>query len=234
MILADKIINQRKKAGWSQEELAEKMNVSRQAVSKWESAQSIPDIEKILQLSELFGVSTDYLLKDEIEDEQVPEDFCASTVRKISLDEANVYLAERKRASVMIAVATLLCILSPVALIILLAVSQLGALPITEPIATAVGLAVMLALIASAVAMYVYCGIKNAPYEFLEKAEPFELAYGVDGIVRERRARFSKTYARCNIIGVVACIISPIPLVASAFFGSSKMESCCPGSGASK
>lgn len=67
MILADKIIKERKKLGLSQEELAEKMNVSRQAVSKWESNQSVPEIEKILQLSELFGVSTDYLLKDNIE-----------------------------------------------------------------------------------------------------------------------------------------------------------------------
>lgn len=67
MILADKIIKERKKLGLSQEELAEKMNVSRQAVSKWESNQSVPEIEKILQLSRLFGVTTDYLLKDEIE-----------------------------------------------------------------------------------------------------------------------------------------------------------------------
>ena len=59
MILADKIIKERKKNNWSQEELAEKMNVSRQAVSKWESAQATPDIEKILQLASLFGVTTD-------------------------------------------------------------------------------------------------------------------------------------------------------------------------------
>ena len=64
MILADKIIRLRKKNGWSQEELAEKMQVSRQAVSKWEGAQTIPDLEKILMLSRLFGVTTDYLLKD--------------------------------------------------------------------------------------------------------------------------------------------------------------------------
>ena len=64
MILADKIIKLRKKMGWSQEELAERMNVSRQAVSKWEGAQSTPDLDRILQLSSLFGVSTDYLLKD--------------------------------------------------------------------------------------------------------------------------------------------------------------------------
>ena len=51
MILADKIIQLRKKAGWSQEELAEQLQVSRQSVSKWESAQSVPDLERILQMS---------------------------------------------------------------------------------------------------------------------------------------------------------------------------------------
>lgn len=72
MSLADKIIKLRKQHGWSQEDLADKMDVSRQAVSKWECAQTIPDIEKILQLSQLFNVSTDYLLKDTMPyDEQI-------------------------------------------------------------------------------------------------------------------------------------------------------------------
>ena len=62
MILAEKITEERKKNGWSQEELADKLGVSRQAVSKWESAGSIPELQKIIQLSELFNVSTDYLL----------------------------------------------------------------------------------------------------------------------------------------------------------------------------
>lgn len=65
MILADKILNLRKSLGWSQEELAEKMNVSRQSVSKWESAAAIPDINRILELASIFGVTTDYLLKDD-------------------------------------------------------------------------------------------------------------------------------------------------------------------------
>ena len=68
MFLADKIINLRKKAGWSQEELAGRLGVTRQSVSKWEGAQSVPDIEKIVQLSRLFSVTTDYLLKDELEE----------------------------------------------------------------------------------------------------------------------------------------------------------------------
>ena len=63
MRLGQKITALRKKNHLSQEALAKKMNVSRQAVSKWESEQSIPDIEKIVALSELFGVTTDYLLK---------------------------------------------------------------------------------------------------------------------------------------------------------------------------
>lgn len=63
MNMADRIQSLRKTKGFSQEELAEKVGVSRQAVSKWESQQSAPDIEKILLLSEIFEVSTDYLLK---------------------------------------------------------------------------------------------------------------------------------------------------------------------------
>ena len=92
MILADKIIRLRKKNGWSQEELAEKMNVSRQAVSKWESAQTVPDLEKILQLSGLFGVTTDYLLKDELENEEYTDSAAESGVKRVTLAEANEFI----------------------------------------------------------------------------------------------------------------------------------------------
>ncbi len=61
--LADRIQQLRREHGLSQEQLAEKLNVSRQAVSKWESAQAQPELDKILALSELFCVTTDYLLK---------------------------------------------------------------------------------------------------------------------------------------------------------------------------
>lgn len=61
--MADRIQILRKSRGISQEELAEKMGVSRQAVSKWESEQSSPDVDKIVLLSEYFDVTTDYLLK---------------------------------------------------------------------------------------------------------------------------------------------------------------------------
>ncbi len=63
MNTADRIQNLRKAKGVSQEELADRLGVSRQAVSKWESEQSVPDLDKIILMSDYFGVTTDYLLK---------------------------------------------------------------------------------------------------------------------------------------------------------------------------
>lgn len=67
MNISQKILLQRKRKGISQEDLANALNVSRQAVSKWESSQSVPDMDKIVALSNYFNITTDYLLKDEIE-----------------------------------------------------------------------------------------------------------------------------------------------------------------------
>ena len=73
MKLSDKIIKHRKSNGWSQEDLAEKLNVSRQAISRWENGTALPDAQNILQISKLFGVSADYLLNDEYEsDNDIP------------------------------------------------------------------------------------------------------------------------------------------------------------------
>lgn len=70
MNLNQKITQLRNDNNWSQEELAEKLNVSRQSVSKWESGQAKPDLDKIIALSDIFDVSTDYLLKDDTEEEK--------------------------------------------------------------------------------------------------------------------------------------------------------------------
>ena len=125
MILADKIIRLRKRNGWSQEELAAKMNVSRQAVSKWEAAQTTPDLEKILQLGNLFGVTTDYLLKDEMEDEEFTDE-TDIPVKRITLSQADHFLKWRKSASVKIAVATFLCVIAVIPLLLLGAVSEVA------------------------------------------------------------------------------------------------------------
>ena len=116
MILADKIIELRKKNGWSQEDLAEKLDVSRQSVSKWESAQSVPDMGRIVKLSGLFGVSTDFLLKDDME-LPVPNGGevvdTGSSLRTVSLEEATAFLRLREYNAPRIAFGVMLCILSP-------------------------------------------------------------------------------------------------------------------------
>ena len=173
MILADKIIDLRKKAGWSQEELAEKLGVSRQSVSKWEGAQSIPDMNKILQLSELFGVST----------ESAPR----------------------------IALGVLLCILSPIALILLGGAQESGRLAITEMQAAMIGLIVLLLMVAGAVLLFVLTGMKGSKFEYLEK-NALDTAYGVSGMVRERMQREESDHTRSIAVGVVLCVLAAIPL----------------------
>lgn len=216
MILADKIIRLRKKNGWSQEELAENMNVSRQAVSKWEAAQTTPDLEKILQLSNMFGVTTDYLLKDELEDEEFTDSADETPIRRVTLAEANEYLEQRKDASVKIALATFLCIVCVIPLFLLIALSEMTSLPIATNTAIAIGVVAIFPIVAIAVYMFIRVGFKNAPYEFLEK-EPFETEYGGIGLARDRQKAYRSTYVKYNYTGACSCILSPVPLLCGAF-----------------
>lgn len=193
MIFADKVVQLRKKSGWSQEELAEKLNVTRQSVSKWEGAQSIPDLEKILQLAQIFGVSTDYLLKDELAEAEYTKSDDSSSVRRVSMEEANAFLQVKQATAGRIAFATFLCILSPICLFLLAAASETGMLPIRENLAGGAGMIVMLLLVAVAVAMFISCGGMTSPYAYLE-AEVFETEYGVSGMVRERQRQYRSTY----------------------------------------
>ena len=110
-----------------------------------------------------------------------------------------------------------MCILSPIALIVLTTLSGLPNPIITETTASAVGLIVLFAFILCAVPIYIYCGFKNEPYAFLDKNIPFELEYGVIGMVTERKKKFRDTYIKFNIIAACVCIFSPIPLIISGF-----------------
>ena len=216
MILADKLIRLRKKNGWSQEELAEKMNVSRQAVSKWEGAQTIPDLEKILKLGELFGVTTDYLLKDEIENEDYTDGISNPGVRKITLAEANEYLELRKSAAKRIAIATMLCIVSIIPLLLLGVASENPSFFLSEESACGIGLVAMFPIVAIAVTIFIRVGFASAPYEFIEK-EPFETEYGVIGLVKDAQKKYRSTYTKYNYIGSCVCVLSPVPLLSAAF-----------------
>lgn len=217
MILADKIMTLRKKAGWSQDELAQKLNVTRQSVSKWEGAQSVPDMERIVLLSRLFGVTTDYLLKDELEAEEYAPSESDTAVRRVSMEEASTYLDIRKADASKLALATFLCIISPIALIVMAALSESPYIGISDVVAAGVGMCVMLCLVASAVVLFIRCSGRVSEFAFLKK-EPFETEYGVSGMVKERKRAFKETASRMNTLGTVLCILSLLPLFGALIF----------------
>lgn len=231
MILAQKIVELRKRAGMSQEELAQKIGVSRQSVSKWESAQSTPDMNRILALSELFGVSTDYLLKDDVESPdgapaggsatdtayESPSDRVA--LRPVDMETANRFLQSNERNAASVAFGVMLCVFSPIALIMLTAGAAAGRIGLTTDQASYLGLIVLMGLVGVAVAIFVTRGIKSSEFEWI-KSEPLDTAYGVDGMVRERRGRYASPHTRGITVGVVLCVISCVLLFVGGALGS--------------
>lgn len=217
MILADKILNLRKKNGWSQDELAEKLKVSRQSVSKWEGAQSIPDINKIIEMASLFEVSTDYLLKD---DKETP-DFTPGTddemndTIKVSLEEANKMMEQNEKYSRRTALGVGLCILSPTIMILLLGLNEVFksiGKPFSEGVAIGVGLPCLFVFIACAVALFIFNNEHSKKLEKLSQNN-LSLEYGVAGVVKEKRDAFKNTYTSGLVIGVALCIMCAVPYI---------------------
>ena len=216
MILADKIIELRKKNGWSQEDLAEKLDVSRQSISKWEGAQSVPDMNRILKLSQVFGVSTDFLLKDDLDLDPVSESAPLPVdtdvpARQVSMEEATSFLKDKDTSARRTALGVMLCILSPILIILLSTAQEAGLIGLSENQASGFGFLAIFLLVGSAVALFVITGIRMNRYEYLEK-ENIETSYGVDGMVRERREQYRRTYTTQLVVGIVLCVVSAIPL----------------------
>ncbi len=219
MKLSDKIMQERKKQGWSQEELGERLEVSRQSVSKWESGLSVPDLDKIIAMSELFGVTTDYLLKEApvAALEEAPEVVAEEKVetkqeplRRVSREEVETYLQTNVRVSWRIALGVMLCILSPIALILLSGVAEEGVLQ--EGLAVGLGLLTLFLLVGGAVSLFILNGMRLSAYEFLgEGAVAVDEAVLAD--VQKRHDKYEKTHRICITVGTLFCIFSCIPLV---------------------
>jgi len=231
MILADKIINERKKNGWSQEELADMLNVSRQSVSKWEGAQSVPDLQKILKMAEVFGVSTDYLLKDEIEPEgnselkYVDED-TDTALRKVTLEEASEFISLRKKILPKIGIGVFLMITCPVILVLLAGISSSYPDILTEKAATVIGLLCMFIQIGVAIYSFVINSGKLMKYKFLEE-EAFETAYGVDGMAKDRLAEYEASNTKALTLGVLLCVLCAVPLVITSVMEAPNIVIIC-------
>ena len=223
MILADKIINLRKKNAWSQEELAEKLGVSRQSISKYEGAQSIPDMDKILKLSKIFGVTTDYLIKDDIEDlEFLDEEYEESKTRKVSMEMANEYLNLKEISAKNFALGVSLCIISPIFLIIFSETYESFILSVPENVVDGVSLTVLFLFIIAAVGIFVREGMLLKKYEFIE-SEAIDTDYGVDGMARDRMEKFHDSFVKKNIIGILLIVASVLPIFLGMIFSAEDM-----------
>lgn len=224
MILADKIMNLRKKCGWSQEDLADQLGISRQSVSKWESGMSIPDLEKIVKMSALFGVSTDYLLKDELEEELPSEtmDRDSEELHSVSLEEANTYMNLVKETAPKFALAVSSLIVSPVVLLLLGAIAETYPDRFSEDVLSGIGIAILLLIVIAAVVPIILNSMRLSKYEYLEK-EKITLQYGVKGVVEKRKEDYEETYRNGIVIGVALCIAAVIPLILSGAFGAGNL-----------
>lgn len=225
MIFADKLIDLRKKNGLSQEELAEKMNVSRQSVSKWEGAQSMPDLNKIVAISRIFGVTTDYLLNDEIDVPEIrssadEESNAGNPSRRVTMEEAAGFLRLNEKNARRTAFGVLLCIVGFVPLFPLGAAGEGELIPLSEDAASVLGLMILLVIAAGAVALFMYAEHEMKPFEYLDE-EDIDTEYGISGMVREKKKAFAPTAVRNNIIGVIICIISVIPMIGTMLISES-------------
>lgn len=237
-MISEKIINLRKGRGWSQEQLAEQLGISRQSVSKWESGMAVPDLDRIIKMSDLFGVSVDYLVKDEVtngiqadtyleyseyseaEAKSTSEQYytgenAAMNSRVVSMQEAENYMNLVEQTSKKIALGVTMCIFSPVFLILLCGLADNSYLGITERLATGVGVIVLLCIVTAAVSLFILNGLKLQKYEYLE-TEKVVIDEPTREAVEKRKVGYEPKFREGTAVGVIICIVSAIPLVGNA------------------
>lgn len=211
MVLAEKIVQLRKQLGLSQEELAEKMNVSRQSVSKWESTQSIPDLNKILMLAEIFSVTTDFLLKDKQETVEITEPAQHSN-KQITLEQALTYVDSKLAKSVLEIKGTILCICSAIPLFFFLAMADSGKLGMTEELAPVLGVVSLLIIISISISFFVKTNQYDDDIKYIDN-ELFELAYGVHSAIKAKLKQFRPSHNFKTVVGTFFFIVSSVPLI---------------------
>ena len=211
MKLGQKIAELRKKSGLFQEALAEKMNVSRQAVSKWESNQSIPDIEKIVDLSELFGVTTDYLLKNGTPSFELPGKSSEEKIEKalpaITDQEIDQYLEVAKKAAhfeslsialFFLAIASF-CLFST---LVFISHNIFGTVAYIAPII----------IIAIALGYFIHAKLMMHEFKSITQNK-FALTSTQNDLIDSSAHEFRNKNNRRIVIGVVLCILAIIPLI---------------------
>lgn len=189
----------RKEKGWTQSELADKLGITNQAVSKWENGDSFPETSQLLPLSELFGVSIDELLKGKRrESENDAPEAPEKTTDAPRIPQSEKPESWRKKFAVTMSVCVSALIAGVIALILFCLFSERGIVYVL------CGLWILLGLAAASVGTMCYIGILDSFY-FMK-------------IDRAEHKRKAKAFARAISCGVALCIIG------AAFFCACAME----------
>lgn len=223
MILADKVMCLRKQEGWSQEELANKMGVSRQSVSKWESDASVPEMDKIVLLSSIFKVSTDYLLKEDIvEDTNIFDDETLSIKQKViwKREELELYVDHLDHHSNIIGIGVVLCMLGVVNLIFFGGKSDYEIFGLESNVSIIIGLVGMFLLIALAVAIFIVSDNSKSDFNVVERNEVY-IDNKVKESLKEIKQRYRTKYTAGITIGVIMCIFAAVPLIVGSLMEES-------------
>ncbi len=220
MNLAKKITSLRKQKGWSQEELADRLNVSRQSVSKWESNVSTPDMNKVLQLSSIFNVTTDYLLKEELFEEHANLDDDELELIKpktVDTNEASAFLKMSIRESKIIALGVLLCMFGAISVIFFSGTAEMNTVIGTESTQLATGLIGLFVFVAIAVALFITSSNRSAEYKYLTKSV-LSLEKRFKEQVKEEYKAYLKKYNANVAFSVIVLILAVVPLIVSALY----------------
>lgn len=222
MTISEKIVYERKRLGYSQEELAERLEVSRQSVSKWEMGISYPEADKIIAMSELFCVSCDYLLKDDITAEGahgVPtcdDDNEDNTIATVSDSNTQEYVESIREIFKKIALGVVMFVLSPAALITLAGLIDYGA---NAAVMIITGLLTLFIFVGIGLYIVIPASIRLSEYS--------DIMGGNVKISENMRARLSselpslrKTYTRKISAGVIISVFSAVPLIVTGILTS--------------
>ena len=216
MILADKIMCLRKKNGWSQEELANEINVSRQSVSKWENESAVPEIEKIILLSNIFNVSTDYLLREDSEEEcinigeKVPP---IDAPKVLSTQEVHMYINESSKLARYRATGVSLFILAVTVFILISIAPKIPVYDISSTLALIIGFVLMIPFIVKAIISFSKGFVSKTIVKHGARDCISYLSVSDKANVEKEKMEYKKTYQSGLVYGIVLFVIGFIPII---------------------
>lgn len=219
MDFSSRLMELRKKKGWTVEYVAEKMSVSLNTIIRWESGITAPDLEEIKQLAKILDVNFEYLQKGE---SSGLDEKGNSVSRFVSFDEAMQYREVFRKSVHLIAIATAFLILSPSVLILLSSFSESGEIALALDISRMIGYVALAVFILIALMLYTIGFSRTKKYSFFG-TNNFEIESRLEGTLKDMKEKYRPKFIRNNIIASLFAVFSFFPMLIVALFTNSEL-----------